>query len=46
MITLTTKLSILKQKLKSKVVEKLRHYKKLAEHKRIKNQFFFNPKKV
>ena len=45
MITLTTKLNILKQELKSKV-EKLRHRKKLAERKRINNQFFYNTKKV
>ena len=45
MITLTTKLNILKQELKSKV-EKLRHRKKLAERKTINNQFFYNTKKV
>ena len=45
MITLTTKLSILKQELKSKV-EKFRHYKKLVKLKRINNQFFYNPTKV
>ena len=45
MITFTTKLSILKQELKSKV-EKRRHHKRLAERKRINNQLFYNPKKV
>ena len=45
MITFTTKLSILKLELKSKV-KKLRHHKKLPEYKRIDNQFFYNPKQV
>ena len=45
MITLTTKLSVLKQELKSKV-EKRRHHKKLAKRKRINSQFFYNPKRV
>ena len=45
MITFTTKLSILKLELKSKV-KKLKHHKKLPEYKRIDNQFFYNLKKV
>ena len=40
MITLTTKLSVLKQELKSKVE------KRIAERKRISNQFFYNPQNV
>ena len=45
MITLITKLRIPKQELESKV-EKCRHNNKLAERKRINNEFFYNPKKV
>ena len=45
MIKLTTKLSVLKQELKSKV-EKCRHHNKLAERKRINKEFFYDPKKV
>ena len=45
MIALSTKLSVLKQELKSKI-EKCRHHQKPAERKRINNKFFYNPKKI
>ena len=44
MSTLETKLTSLKQELKSKA-DNLRHQKRLIERKKINKQFAFNPKK-
>ena len=45
MSTLETKLTSLKQELKSKA-DNLRHQKRLIERKKINKQFAFNPKKI
>ena len=45
MSTLETKLTSLKQELKSKA-DNLRHQKRLIERKKINKQFTFNPKKI